>query len=256
MVLVADNAPYHHKRNIGALGNVPKKRLVGMMVSHGVEYIDLPYVTDQRYELAQSEDSSNNVQDRGDCVQVNFIKEEQLKKATANNPRVATLEELSISFVTYVKENKPELLDCEVETHLRERGHEVMWTPLYCPDLQPIKMFWTAGKNNVALNHNGKSGMKDVVKFLREGWYVNYDKYPEGHPMRREPADCQKLWKNCLLAAETKYVRMCEGIQGGMGELLVDDNAVDESIQVPIDTFVVNLTSLGDYGEMVEEAEI
>ena len=49
MVLVADNAPYHHKRIIGALGNVPKKRLVDMMVSHGVEYVDLPYVTDQRY---------------------------------------------------------------------------------------------------------------------------------------------------------------------------------------------------------------
>ncbi len=42
MVLVADNAPYHHKREIGSLASLSKKKLVELMMKHSVEYIDLP----------------------------------------------------------------------------------------------------------------------------------------------------------------------------------------------------------------------
>jgi ribosomal protein L30E len=42
MVLVADNAPYHHKRVIGSLASVSKKKIVEMMVEHSVKYINLP----------------------------------------------------------------------------------------------------------------------------------------------------------------------------------------------------------------------
>ena len=37
MILVADNAPYHHKRITGSLGSVSKNKLIEMIVSYGCE---------------------------------------------------------------------------------------------------------------------------------------------------------------------------------------------------------------------------
>ena len=49
-----------------------------------------------------------------------------------------------------VKEN-PELLECKVETFLAREVYDVLWTPPYCPELQPIELFWASGKNHVAI---------------------------------------------------------------------------------------------------------
>ena len=50
MVLVLDNAPYHHKRSIGSLQKVTKKELLKMMWEDDVDEIELPW-TDARWEL-------------------------------------------------------------------------------------------------------------------------------------------------------------------------------------------------------------
>ena len=50
MVLVADNAPYHHKRVIGSLGHLNKTQMVDLMVQHKVEWIDIPLVSQRRLE--------------------------------------------------------------------------------------------------------------------------------------------------------------------------------------------------------------
>ena len=73
MVLVANNAPYHHKRVIGSLASVSKNKIVDMMLEHSVEYIDLP-LTDKRMELV-----GNEVEDRGGCIRIQFDPEEQKK---------------------------------------------------------------------------------------------------------------------------------------------------------------------------------
>ena len=55
MVLVADNAPYHHKRVIGSLGSLTKGKLVDRMARHSVEWIDLLVTSEKRQELAEME---------------------------------------------------------------------------------------------------------------------------------------------------------------------------------------------------------
>jgi len=243
MVLVADNAPYHHKRIIGCLGNLSKKQTVELMVHHGVEYIDLPYTYETRESLAATEGDNEEVQDRGDCVRIFFHPEEQLQRASSTKARVATLEELKVAFVTFCKEEKPELLECQVEAFLRERHHDILWTPPYCPELQPIELFWAAGKNHVRLKYNSNFKMKDVVKYLREGWYGNGNEFLDPHPFRKRPVDCRRLCDHCKEFAGTKYVSLCGGISGRMGELVVDPTYVDEKVKVPIDTLVVDMTS-------------
>ena len=39
----------------------------------------------------------------------------------------------------------------EIEEILKEEDRDILWTPPYCPELQPIKFFWAVRKNHVAL---------------------------------------------------------------------------------------------------------
>ena len=49
------------------------------------------------------------------------------------------------------------------------------------------------------------------------------------------------MWLTSLKYAGTIYVPICDGIDGTIGNLSVDDNHTDESHTLPIDTLVVNL---------------
>ena len=114
MILVADNAPYHHKREIGSFAGLNKAKMVDLMVSKNVEYIDVPITNEPRRQLAELEvdEEHPDVQDRGDCVRIEFISGEQKKRASATNPRICTIEELIIAFVHYLKDQLPSALEC------------------------------------------------------------------------------------------------------------------------------------------------
>ena len=113
MVLVCDNAPYHHKREIGSLANLSKKKTVELMEEYGVDTIDLPLVTAEREELCKS--GMEGITNMGECVRVKFDADKQKMVARKSIPSIANLEELKVSFVTWLKENKPEALNCKVE---------------------------------------------------------------------------------------------------------------------------------------------
>ena len=232
------------------------------MHKYGVDYIDLPLTNEDRMNLLDLEDDPNHpdVQDRGNCVRISFKKSEQSERSSKSRPRIASLQELKLSYVTWLKENKPELLACKIEKYLSDRGHIVLWTPPYCPELQLIEIFWACGKNFVALNHRTDMKMKDVVQFLREGWYGNGDKYAAGHPLRKHEVNCRGLWLHCLSDASKKIVPLCGGIDGRIGELNVDESYKDGEVSIPIDTLVVDLTRNGlevdEIGQPMEEAYI
>ena len=58
----------------------------------------------------------------------------------------------------------------------------VLFTPPYCADLQPIELWWAAGKNWARAHHCGQSqNLEVVVKHLREGWYGNAE-HPPANP--------------------------------------------------------------------------
>ena len=97
--------------------------------------------------------------------------------------------------------------------------------------------------------YNNDVTMKDVVKYLREGWYVNGDKYSIGHVLRKRPVSCRKLWEICLDIAGTKFVSICDGISNKIGSLNVDETFVDEKFDLPIDTLIVDLTREDGFDE-------
>ena len=252
MILVADNAPYHHKRQIGSLATITKKDMVALMKEHNVKYIDLPW-NDSRAGFIESMAEDDRLEyDGGEVMRVDFDGDEQIGRAAQSLPRVGTLEELKIAFVNYARENLPALLECKVEAYLQERRHDILWTPPYCPDLQPIELFWAAGKNHAALHFSQGRTMKDTVKHLREGWYGTRDVLPTEISLFKKPCDCDKLYRHALKMAETKFVPICDGISGAIGSLVVDPDHQDGDVNFPIDALVIDMSKQGESIDDIE----
>jgi hypothetical protein len=136
-----------------------------------------------------------------------------------------------------------------VERLLQSKGYEVLWTPPYCPDLQPIELFWVAGKNHVARHFYTGRTMKETVELLRDGWYGSFDKFPVGHCRYKRPVNCQKLWDTALEHAKTKFIPLCDGISGTIGALVVDENYDKPTVSIPIDTIIIDLGKADDEDE-------
>jgi transposase len=150
------------------LGSKTKQQLIELGSECKIEYIDIPF-TAERYTAAINDESFNlSIEDRGDYCCVEFSIDGFQQKASPAKPFISTSEELKIGIVQYFKDNRPELLECHVEHYLSNKGHQVLWTPPYSPDLQPIKLFWAAGKNHAANYVASTITMRETVANLRK----------------------------------------------------------------------------------------
>ena len=120
MILVADNAPYHHSREIGPLGLATKSDLMLLMDKYKIPYVDFPISNSAREDLRDSCDHPDHpdVQDKGDHIIVSFDVMKQTQRASSTRHRIASLDELKVSSVTYLQEHFPHLLRCKVEEYL------------------------------------------------------------------------------------------------------------------------------------------
>jgi hypothetical protein len=126
MVLVSHNTPYHHKCLIGLLASFSKKKHFELMVEHSAECINLP-LTDKQMELVE-----DDVVDHGNCIQICFYPDEQNKEAgAARKWRIVNGEKLKMAFIDYLRNNKPEMLECKVEKFLHNKGCKVIQSPPY-----------------------------------------------------------------------------------------------------------------------------
>jgi hypothetical protein len=186
---------------IPSLSSFSKKELIDLCTEHDVEWLDLP-MKERRFDVRDEIG-----EERGDVVRISFNAERMRERAGRNNPDIPTVDELKVAVVLYLNETQPELLACKVETMLKEEGHVVLWTPPYCPELQPIEMFWGAGKNHAALKNFTGRKMRDAVNHLREGWNGNGHLFSHlPHPTKddfvagdihqgfKSPVDCRKLF--------------------------------------------------------------
>ena len=84
---------------------------------------------------------------------------------------------------------------------------------------------------------------KETVRLLREGWYGTLDKFPEGDLHRKAQVNCKALWEHSLNLVTTKFVPICHGIEGTIGSLEIDETFVHESVNVPIDNLINDLSN-------------
>ena len=93
---------------------------------------------------------------------------------------VPTAGELCDATLRWFQENKPEMTKAKLVVKFDAKGWIVLFTPPYCPDLQPIELFWACGKNRArdlldarALEESRNRSIEQTVNDLREGWYGN-----------------------------------------------------------------------------------
>ena len=105
-------------------------------------HADLPLVSVERFNLISARDDFEDdiKEHRGSYTRMPFSRTEQKNRCIKGEPRLASLEELIRSFAAWVKEFKPTLLAYEVEMHLEELDHEIIWTPPRTSILQPIEL--------------------------------------------------------------------------------------------------------------------
>ena len=101
-------------------------KLLDMMESHGCDYVDVPG-SDLQFAALDSGDASG-VTDMGGYFRVEFQSEEFKQRASKNIPFLPNLDELKLGFAEWLRDNKPQALECKVERLLRESGHDILWT--------------------------------------------------------------------------------------------------------------------------------
>jgi DDE superfamily endonuclease len=119
-------------------------------------------------------------------------------RASTRYPMIPTSDELQYAISNYLAIHRKELLECKVERILKQHGHEIVWTLPYSPDLQPIELFWAAGKNHVANNHKFGRKMKEVVELLREGWYGAKAKEGEDDEFKKKACRVDHFLKKAI----------------------------------------------------------
>lgn len=248
MILICDNAPYHHKREIGSLGSKNKQQLMDLGKLYNVEYIDIPLNVDRMEAMSDIHAVHDFIVDTTDDYCRVVFSEKLSNRATTNDPFIPNTEELRYGLLKYFQNNKPELLECQVEALLQSKGHQVLWTPPYSPDLQPIELFWAAGKNHARSLVRNNTTMKETIEYLREGWYGNEKQWEQGkltgdsRRYLKQPASCMKLFNHTIKMANTKFIPLCEGISGSMGSLIVDENYIGDTTGLPVDMMLISMS--------------
>ena len=148
------------------------------MAKEDIQSIDLPW-NEERYQSWNQEQPG--YEDGGKYVRVDFDPQEQAGRAGTNKPRIATVQELQVAYLLYLKMHCPEKLECKFKALMKAEGYTIVWTPPYCPKMQPIEEFWGVGKGHVARWFNNTTTMKDVIRRLRDGWHGNADRLQPGN---------------------------------------------------------------------------
>ncbi len=125
-------------------------------------------------------------------------------------PDGPSAQEMRDALEAVVKVQQPDLLHSALENWARQSRLtvELIFTPPYCPDLQPIEMIWGLVKNRVAADWFENRSMKQVLDHLFNAFY--------GGPkaMRTDecwtPVDARACWlriRKCFHAANARIKR-------------------------------------------------
>ena len=61
------------------------------------------------------------------------------ERAGASKPTIPTTDEMRAGLLQALRDMDSPKIQCQVEGMLKEKGHRWIWTPPYCPWLQPVR---------------------------------------------------------------------------------------------------------------------
>ena len=173
MILILDNAKYHHGLvedfiGVGEKHTPTLAQLYKWCDEENIESITI-YVdqestkkrkkafgwktTDARKEISINRMPQGKGKDHGGTVK-NYTGETFMGHH-CGGPVAA---EIKLALRNHLLQNNPLRLMTKLARYFyNERGWELIWTPPYCPDLQPIEKLWAFIKNRVGANWGGRT---------------------------------------------------------------------------------------------------
>jgi hypothetical protein len=159
MVLVLDNASYHHHRGADWVNvhRMNKAQMAAKLIELGVSSVSV-----QRQKKGTS--TMESFQFNADSF------------ARRGGRFAPTLAELKVELQAYLQAH-PELNRTEVAKLMAEHKHELIYTPPYLPGVQPIERLWAYAKNHVAALYRAGRTMRDLIRQTHQGFYGDSDKH-------------------------------------------------------------------------------
>jgi hypothetical protein len=146
MVLVLDNASYHHVCGEGWINvhTMRKEEIAYKLIELGVTTMT---VERQKKGIESKETKRIN--------QASFYQQ--------GGKWAPTLEELKAELKRYLTEH-PAINSTEVSKLMEDNGHQLVYTPPYLPGVQPIERLWTYVKNYVASQYHSGPTMPQLLQ--------------------------------------------------------------------------------------------
>ena len=192
MVLVLDNASYHHHRGAGWINvhRLSKAQLAAKLVELGVSSVEV-----QRQRKGTST--------------VETLRFDAATFSQRGGAYAPTLAELKAELKGWLDAH-PEHNQTEVHKLCSQHGYELVYTPPYQPAVQPIERLWAYVKNYVASRYKTGRGMRELLAQTYQGC--------DGDGDRHAGVD------HVLCA------KMIEGAHSFCNHLIDQDDAVDGTI--------------------------
>lgn len=166
MILVLDNAPYHHGYDKTVKNPSTNTKLLNteLLRKYGVKKV----TSGAKSFLVPSKGGFHSA------------------------PAGPSREDVALALRLYMQKHHPLLLQERVDALFSEQDdlHQLIWTPPYMPGFQPIELFWQHGKHYVSREYFKGRTMRQVWAQLRLGWYGDR-KWQGG--VGWNAADCGKL---------------------------------------------------------------
>jgi transposase/DNA modification methylase len=153
MVLVLDNASYHHVRGEDWINihTMRKEEIAYKLIELGVTTMT---VERQKKGTESRETKRFN--------QASFYQQ--------GGKWAPTLEELKAELKRYLTEH-PAINRTEVSKLMEANGHQLIYTPPYLPGVQPIERLWAYVKNYVASQYQSGRTMPQLLQQTYKGFY-------------------------------------------------------------------------------------
>ena len=58
--------------------------------------------------------------------------------------------------------------------------------------------------------------------------------------------NCDGLWRTAKTFINKKFIPLCDGLDGELGDLKVSSDYQSKAVKIPIDTIINNLDGIGD----------
>jgi len=212
MILVLDNAKYHHVRGKDFVqpNNMNKKDLSAKLKEFGIVH----------FTVQRRVKGTNNME---------FIKFNQNTYDIRGGNSAPTVEEMKVKLKNYLLTN-PQHQTTEVQKVMKQSGYDLIYTPPYLPNVQPIELIWSYVKRQVARNYVHNRTPTQLMIDLRNAFYGEHGVTAE---MCQTDIDHCHKWINSWIA-DDQYFR------GTIGDLVtaaaaepvdIDDDIDDEMEQ-------------------------